>query len=166
MNPFFGHPGVQSVPFTGFAHRVSSRPAPNLALTAGSPKTVSRMSGMTATPSCDSRPVWRSQPEMGSAANLTHGRPPTLSGAASEIDGCRREGLIPSLLGFDVLPGIHGVVKNSADDQHFFFATTDEEVSWSSDGLSSGHCATLCQVPREHAFSHFGAGDMPDVAGA
>ena len=60
---------------------------------------------------------------------------------------------------------LYGVVKYSADDQHVAFATTDEEVSRSSDSLSRGAGATMRQVPGKHAVPEFRSSGMPDIAG-
>ncbi len=69
-------------------------------------------------------------------------------------------------MGIDVSARLHGVVKYSADDQHVAFATTDEEVSRSSDSLSRGAGATMRQVPGKHAVPEFRSSGMPDIAGA
>lgn len=85
-----------------------------------------------------------------------------------DIDGATQYGarLFPRLMVSDVPPQPHGVLKQSADDQHVALATTKEEASRPVNRLSGSAGAALRQGPGEYAFAQFRSGDVPDIVGA
>nr|WP_241979771.1 hypothetical protein [Cryobacterium glaciale] len=59
----------------------------------------------------------------------------------------------------------HGVVKDSANDQHLPIPTTDEEVSRSSNSHARAAGTTLRQMPGKNAVPQFWSVDMPNIVG-
>lgn len=74
--------------------------------------------------------------------------------------------LLPGLLLIGTALHIHGIVEDTTDDEHVTNSTAYEEVPRAVDTSTTRACATLGQVPGEHAVPQLGAQCRPDIVGS